>query len=210
MHRQRGNNHNREIIAISVLLFIFFWMLVGIYYYPPLKKFDYTVNNYLKSIHSQFLTAFMIFITDLGAWGVAFAGTVAAVALAMKRKWYLLTVWICAHLGAVALNETIKAIIGRPRPPLPHLVHVTTFSYPSGHALVSMAAYGLMSYYLTLWSCTKTFKPLFITLWIILFTSIGFSRMYLQVHYFSDVIAGYSIGAAWLIVCVAWVKKATN
>ena len=152
----------------------------------------------------------MIFVTDLGTWGTAVVVLIACVGLAIQKKWHSLTVWIGAYFGAIALGQTIKLLVARPRPSLPHLVHVMNFSFPSGHALVSMVVYGLAAYYLSMWSHARgAYKSVFIILWILLFMSIGFSRLYLEVHFFSDVIAGYAAGGAWLIACIKWARNVT-
>jgi undecaprenyl-diphosphatase len=164
----------------------------------------------MESIHSHQLTVVMVLVTDLGTWGTALVSLIAAAVFAVKKNLRLSALWIGAWIGAIALDQVLKLLIARPRPPLPHLVHVMNFSFPSGHALISMVVYGLGAYSLSVWSYTRAYKPFFIVLWIILFTSIGFSRMYLEVHYFSDVIAGYAIGAAWLIGCIKWARKNTE
>lgn len=109
-------------------------------------------------------------------------------------------------VGAGATNFIMKAIIDRARPSglIPSVVE-TSSSFPSGHATFSMALYGFLTYFLC--KHYPKYSTLFVTVGSLLILAIAFSRLYLGVHFPSDVIAGLSLGALWLIIGIAVTKR---
>jgi membrane-associated phospholipid phosphatase len=106
-----------------------------------------------------------------------------------------------ACLGALILNEGMKLLFSRPRPTLwPSLIHETSFGFPSGHALGSIVLYGLLAYFYAVYRPHQA--RIIYLLSVTLIGSIGFSRLYLGVHYPTDIIAGYITGWLWLMVCI--------
>ncbi len=107
-----------------------------------------------------------------------------------------------ATVGAVGLNYLLKEVFARARPALwDYIVHAVHYSFPSGHAMVSTAVYGYIGYVLA-----KEFpqwrKPI-VAATVALILAIGFSRLYLGVHWPTDVLVGYAAGLLWLIVCIS-------
>lgn len=154
------------------------------------------------------VTAFQI-ITHLGdPILISILGVVVGGLLLVRRHWYLLAGWILALAGGGLLNTTLKNIFQRTRPEFsnPFLVE-TTWSFPSGHAMGSLIAYGMLAYLLVLF-LERHWDWLIIAGAVTLVLLIGFSRMYLGVHFFSDVVAGFSAGAAWLVTCITGVEVA--
>lgn len=98
------------------------------------------------------------------------------------------------------LNQVFKAMLQRPRPTEYRIINETGYSFPSGHSMVSMAFYGYLIYLIYKHIKNKYLKWSLIILLSLLIFSIGFSRIYLGVHYVSDVIAGFVISIAYLIV----------
>ncbi|TLM99937.1 phosphatase PAP2 family protein, partial [bacterium] len=104
--------------------------------------------------------------------------------------------------GSIFLNEALKLLFHRQRPGLPHLVEVTGLSFPSGHAMVSFSFYGLLIYLVWLNFSGRVIKLLITVILGFLILAIGISRIYLGVHYPSDVLAGFSAGSFWLVACI--------
>ncbi|NJL61270.1 MAG: phosphatase PAP2 family protein [Methylacidiphilales bacterium] len=105
-----------------------------------------------------------------------------------------------AAVGAIGLNYLLKEVFARARPALwSHIVDVGHYSFPSGHAMVSLVIYGFMGYVLAK-RYPQYQKQIFAATTILILT-IGFSRLYLGVHWATDVIAGYAAGLLWLIAC---------
>lgn len=113
-----------------------------------------------------------------------------------------------ATVGAVGLNYLLKEVFARARPALwDYIVHAVHYSFPSGHAMISTAVYGYIGYALA-----KEFpqwrKPILAST-VALILAIGFSRLYLGVHWPTDVLVGYAAGLLWLIVCI-WVSTSSQ
>ena len=129
--------------------------------------------------------------------------SVVAAALLWLRRWALAGAWIIATGGGGLLNLALKGLFERPRPPHEHgLVTETSWSFPSGHASGSMLIYGLLGYLILRHTPRAWHIPVaVVTVALIVF--VGSSRVLLQVHYFSDVLAGYASAGAWVAVCIA-------
>ena len=110
-----------------------------------------------------------------------------------------------AVLGAVILNQGLKLFFAKPRPTLwPHLITETSFSFPSGHALGALVAYGFLAYVLA--SQFQRAAGVIYGGAIVLIAAIGFSRLYLGVHWPTDIICGYGVGFLWLMTCITLLK----
>ena len=130
-------------------------------------------------------------------------GLVLLVFLAVRRRRALLIGWCAALLGGWLLESGLKLVFQRPRPTWAIVDLPSSFSFPSGHALVSLVAYGMIAYLLWLAVRSHRGKLAVIALAVTLVGLIGFSRVYLGVHYFSDVMAGYAAGLTWLSALVS-------
>jgi len=106
-----------------------------------------------------------------------------------------------AGAGGIGLNILLKQLFARARPQLwERTVDVRFYSFPSGHAMMSMVIYGLLSYFLA--SRFPRWRVGIFSLTLVLIAAIGFSRLYLGVHWPTDIIAGYTAGLVWLISCI--------
>jgi undecaprenyl-diphosphatase len=132
-------------------------------------------------------------------------------------KWRVAVGWALIMIGGALLNQAVKTHYERPRPPVAwrdRVVHETNESFPSGHAMGSTIGIGLLGYAIMLRKRrlgTKLLIVVLLAVWIIL---IGFSRIYLRAHWFSDVLGGFALGAAWLSIGLGaletWRRKATS
>lgn len=150
-------------------------------------------------------------ITNLGGRGATIVlGFGVGLWLLIRRHRLLLISWIVAVLGNSALNAALKISFQRARPTFEEpLLTETFYSFPSGHAMGSVVIYGMLAYIINvLWvdSLWKTILFDCLVVWFILF--IGFSRMYLGVHYFSDIIGGYVAGVGWLAIVITGTEVA--
>ena len=148
-------------------------------------------------------------ITLLGdKWTIAAVGLAGAMVLALRRRRLLLAGWSAALIGGGLLNVALKAAFQRTRPELDSpLAAALGWSFPSGHAMGAMVAYGMLAYLLVL-RFGRTPAPFIVAAASMLVLVVGFSRIYLGVHYFSDVLGGYLSGIAWLAVCTSAVEIA--
>lgn len=158
-----------------------------------------------KYLISDFTTPIAKIITQFG--GVIILVTISILSLIIiKNK--KIGIAICLNLGIISiLNWVLKVIVQRPRPNEFRLIDQSGYSFPSGHSMISMAFYGFIMYLIYKKVDNKYLKWGLITFLEVLIISIGISRIYLGVHYTSDVIAGFMISIAYLMVFTNIAKK---
>jgi undecaprenyl-diphosphatase len=130
--------------------------------------------------------------------------TVLVVLMLVHRCHYTLpAIWLTAALGANMLIDFLKGLFERPRPAFADpVVPAGGFSFPSGHALGSLVIYGMLAYVLVLAVPARWARALIITFTALLVLAVGGSRIYLGVHWFSDVVGGFAAGTVWLALCI--------
>jgi undecaprenyl-diphosphatase len=148
---------------------------------------------------------FFRFATDAGG-GSYMSGLAVGLGLGLvlSGRPLLGCVVLFAMTGGGILDGQLKELFQRPRPPNPDpSIHSHTRSFPSGHAMESTVAYGMIAYVLVLHLTRRWARVAAVVGLATLVLAIGFSRLYLRAHYFSDVVAGFAAGAVWLAVCVS-------
>jgi len=188
------------------------WLFGGItedvIHHDPLVYVDHMVSQFLAAHREPFFTAAMFPVSFLGSpTTVLVVGLALVVYFAWRRKWYEVSVLVIAVGGAQLLDFLLKAIVVRQRPILSDpLLTLTSYSFPSGHVMGSMAFYGLLAHVamrrVRRWRTRVTISMSAFVLILLM----GFSRMYLGVHYLSDVLGGYAAGFVWLMVTITGVE----
>lgn len=142
-------------------------------------------------------------VTALGGTPLIMFMTLAIAGyLVMARKPGAACFVVVAILGAAVLSFLGKDLIARPRPELvPHAVVVITHSFPSGHATGAAAAYLTLGALLARFQPRRRLKIYVLTLAVIITVAVGLSRLYLGVHWPTDVLAGWTLGAGWALTC---------
>jgi undecaprenyl-diphosphatase len=194
-------------LACAAALILFAWLAAVVLGGHSLP-FDDPVRTYVHEHSSPALTTLMRMFTALGTAGFFWvASTAVTMILAgLKRRAAALRFAIIMA-GAGVLDTMLKLAFHRPRPapffntPLPH-----SYSFPSGHALLSLCLWGTLAALLTARSRSLGFRIAAWALAVSLIGPIGFSRIYLGVHYPSDVLAGYAAGLVWVTI-VAWGER---
>ena len=154
---------------------------------------------------SDFTTPIAKFITNFGGAIFLIILTITLFILIKNKK---IGLSIILNLIVITgLNQILKYILQRPRPTEYRLIEETGFSFPSGHSMVSMAFYGYLIYLIYKYVKNKYLKWISIVLLSILICSIGISRIYLGVHYTSDVLGGFLISLSYLIVYTLIVNR---
>ncbi|WP_192823432.1 phosphatase PAP2 family protein [Rufibacter sp. LB8] len=189
-------------------LMLFFWLAKEVLPGRELG-FDSRAFAWADARNTPELTEFIKSITFLASRHfISGAGLmlIAYFLFVKKHKWYSLKVPVIA-LGSISLNLMLKYLFNRPRPLVPHLVESYGLSFPSGHAMISASFYGLLIY--LVWKNVKNppLKFLLIVLLSLLIMFIGFSRVYLHVHYATDVVAGLAAGLGWVILAVFMLNR---
>lgn len=186
------------------------WLFAGVtedvIHNDPLTRFDLTLAASLRAHSTHLGDRIFVVITALGSPAAMAAVAGAGVLLLLvRRSWVLLTTWVAAFAGAGILTFALKNIIQRPRPVgAGNFLHGVSSSFPSGHAVGSLVGYGMLAYLIGsmgVESVRGRVRLGFAAAVLIL--AIGVSRLYLGVHYFSDVVAGYAVGVLWLSVCIS-------
>ena len=145
------------------------------------------------------------FITNIG--GAIFVISLTTI-LFFVIKDKKIGISIITNLGIVTiLNQIIKFIMQRPRPTEFRIIEETGYSFPSGHSMVSLAFYGYLIYLIYKYINNKHLKRTLIIILSVLICIIGVSRIYLGVHYTSDVLGGFLISFAYLIIYIELVNK---
>ncbi len=191
-----------------VILFICILAFIGILrevFKQETLQMDKIVYQHIVNLRQNGLTIIMMAITNFGA--PYFLITIALLSIiCIKDK--KIGIWITLNLIISAiLNVLLKNLIQRPRPQEYRLIEEYGYSFPSGHSMVSVAFYGLIAY--LIWKKLENKKGRYIlsTIFAILPILIGFSRIYLGVHYTSDVLAGLLLSVSYLIIFTTIIKS---
>ena len=190
-------------LAIAAGSLVLFAWIAGSLSHAWVRNFDFAVRNRVHEYATPALTKWMIWISLVGGSGLAIAA-ILALAMFLIFRWWRAALWLVINIsGTLVLDLTLKYSFARLRPlpffgPIPR-----TPSFPSGHALFSFCFYGVLAGLLANRIESRRLQVLIWTLAAVLIAAIGLSRIYLGVHYPSDVIAGYLTGTLWVSAMVA-------
>ena len=158
-----------------------------------------------KFLISDFVTPIAKFITNFGGAIFLIVLTIVLFIVIKNKK---IGVSIFSNLVIVTiLNQLLKGILQRPRPTEYRIIEETGYSFPSGHSMISMAFYGYLIYLIYRYIKNKYVKWTLITILSILICLIGISRIYLGVHYTSDVLGGFLLSISYLVIYISSIKK---
>lgn len=188
------NNYQWLICFISLILFL---TITEDVFNNEIIKGDTIGYNIVSSLISDKLTPLVKMVTWFGSATCLILLTVILFIFIKNKKAGLL---IGTNLVIITiLNQILKSLLQRPRPTGFRIINETGYSFPSGHSMISMAFYGFLIYLIYKNVKNKYLKFTLIIILIILIISIGLSRIYLGVHYTSDVLAGFLLSIAYLI-----------
>lgn len=191
------------IVCVAAAVF-FFEIADEIGADEDLSRFDVALSGALKEHVSAETLRFFSRITHLGDSAFLFVlASVVALILLWRKQWLHAGAWIVATSLGGALNWVLKALFERARPEHDHIgITAAGWSFPSGHASGSFIVYGLLGY-LVVRHTPRAWHVPTVMLAILLVVFVGFSRVILQVHYLSDVLAGYAFATAWVAIWIA-------
>ena len=202
-------------LDVAIVLVSFFGslflvaFLVRAVFYKEMFGPDHKAFAWLEQFVSPQMNSIMEVITFLGSAQFLTPANLILIAFAFfieKDKWLGIKVASIA-LTSLVLMSTLKLYFGRPRPDIPLLEAAAGLSFPSGHALMSFTFYGLLAYFLNNEIKRRWLRILCVGLSVLLILFIGLSRIYLRVHYFSDVLAGMAVGVIWLTISLTILNK---
>jgi undecaprenyl-diphosphatase len=198
------------LISVGALL-LFGAVTEDVVNHEPLTTVDLQLLSWIRSHATPTGDRIAMGISTVGGpTAMAIIAIVVAIVLASRRWWITLAAWIAALAGGGALDWLLKVIIRRPRPVgAEQFLSGHSFSFPSGHSMGSLVGLGMLAYVLiAFWLPARRHRTLVVAVAFGGVLLIGASRMYLGVHYLSDVIAGFAAGGLWLAACVTGVEIA--
>lgn len=196
---------NYKWIIVFLCLIIVLMLLEDIFENEQLELDVLVYKLVILNLRSEPLTVIMKVITNLSSAYVLIAISLGTLIFLKNKK-----IGMCITTNLVIttlLNQLLKYIIQRPRPEGYRLIEETGYSFPSGHSMVSMAFYGFIIYLIWKKVENKKIKYTLCTILTILMLAIGISRIYLGVHYASDVIAGFLISLSYLVLYTSIAKQ---
>lgn len=196
------------LVVCLLLLFVIGWLSQEVLEKETIQ-FDAAVLLGIHQWANPVLDQLMLNITHLGDPKVVIVIVIVGMSgLLWRQRWAEAKTFAIACLGALVLNQGLKLLFERPRPVLwTRLIAETSYSFPSGHALGSLVLYGFWAYVLAT-GFPRSAKLIYAASALII-SAIGLSRLYLGVHYPTDVLAGYAIGLLWLMICIVMLKLQT-
>lgn len=200
--------HFQMLVAavFSTLSLIIFLKIGSEVIEQELLVFDSIITNFVYSFRTPAMTKVMMSLTSLGSpLFLGFIFLIFVVFLYTRRRKDVFIYSVILYSGVV-LNFILKLVFERPRPLNLPLIHENTYSFPSGHAMDSFVFYFALSYFIFRETGSSKFSTLMFVIAGLIVFLVGISRIYLGVHYPSDVLAGYIAGFMWLISAILFEK----
>lgn len=195
---------NVKTLVLLVAALVFVWLLGEVASGEIMRLDTLAYELFVERLRSDALTPFMEAFTSLASVVVlaVMAAVIAALAPGKAPGWCVAVNLVCV----VLLNTVLKVIVQRPRPDGFRLISETGYSFPSGHSMVSMAFFGLLIWMVWRYHRKDVMRIVWCVVFGLVIAMVGISRIYLGVHYASDVLAGFCVSLVWLIFyvrCVA-------
>ncbi|WP_028392361.1 phosphatase PAP2 family protein [Bacillus cihuensis] len=198
----------KGLLLIALLISLFslmaFSLMAILISGKRIVQFDQKVISFVQGFETSLVTSIMKFFTFIGSMPVVLVIVLIALIILDKvlKHRTELVLFVVVIIGTPVLNQLLKFVFQRSRPDIHRLIEVGGYSFPSGHAMNAFAVYGIISF--LLWRHIPTFlgrTTLIIISGIFIFM-IGISRVYLGVHYPSDIIGGYFASSFWLAIAI--------
>ena len=191
------------LILFAGSVFLFIYLIHEVLWEKEEAVDNYILNFLSASIINSHLTIYLKGITYLASatfLKIAYAGLV--ITYLLKKNWKRAVEIAVIGIGGFIVNYLMKLFFHRVRPPHPLINPLRNFSFPSGHATSAIIFYGLLAYLIWKTDIPKPLKYFLGSLLLLFAILIGFSRIYLRLHYPSDVLAGFCIGFAWVSLSI--------
>ncbi|MED3551318.1 phosphatase PAP2 family protein [Cytobacillus praedii] len=192
--------------VISLLAFSFMAFFVSA---NKVVQFDSTIITFVQGFENSSLTTVMKFFTFIGDTNSVIVLSILVIIflyVVLKHRVELI-LFIVAIIGSAVLNQLLKYSFQRARPELHRLIEIDSYSFPSGHAMNAFTVYTIITFLLWRHIPSRAGRILLIIISALMIFTIGISRIYLGVHYPSDIIAGYFASACWLGMAIWFFQK---
>jgi undecaprenyl-diphosphatase len=203
------NRMYKSFMLIAVLLSIFI-LFASIYKQSSVKAIDVWAMQNVSVLQQPALNDFFILLTNAASrpYQYAIFTFFTVIWLLAERKWIEPAVLGICLFGIRFENQWFKDWFERERPSFDRVIEISGYSFPSGHAMISVAFFGLLTYLLIQnYSLLRHYSAAFYSLSALFIFLVGFSRVYLGVHYPTDVLGGFAAGGTWLLICVLLYKS---
>jgi len=170
----------------------------------PLIEVDAQITHWLHAHATPGVTRYMLLITHVhGTTGASLLAVALAFFLLWKKEWYWLLALVIALPGGMLINVLLKQVFLRERPSFSDpILTLASYSFPSGHVAGATLFYGVLAAFLVSNLRTWRLRAIIVLAACVLVIVVGISRIYLGVHYFSDVVAAAAVSTAWLALCL--------
>lgn len=190
---------------------LFLWIAHQVSGQGGLTRLDQSAYQWLRDRATPFGYGSWGVVSQLGGGAAIFwIGAGMALLLAIRRRFLLLAGWAIALIGGGGLDYLLKRAFQRPRPePASEILATLSWSFPSGHSMASLIAYGMLAYLIWIeFTTSRGARQGAVLACAAMILAVGFSRLYLGVHYLSDVLGGFSAGGLWLTACISGLEIA--
>ena len=184
-------------LLLALLIFVFA-IIVRLLLNEELTNFDKLIYSFIISFKTPLLTSFFKFVSFLSSPIFLIILSILLFYIFKNKKYAVLS--LCNLIFIVISNQILKLIFSRPRPLEWMLIEEKGFSFPSGHAMTSAAFYGILIYLIWKTNIQKKYKKILTIVLGTLIFLIGLSRIYLGVHYTSDILAGFTLSISYIII----------
>ncbi len=197
-----------SLLAAGLGLAFFAGVLLGVHETDTIARFDHVVGEAIIGLRSPLLTSAFEVITGLaGVAGISLLLVLCGLLLWRSPYRQLPAVLAAGAAVDLIIVVIVKLLVARPRPDQAlQLVHESSFSFPSGHAMTAVVIYGLMAFFLGR-TLSRGRKLVVVTVWLLFVAAVASSRIYLGVHYPSDTLASACLGGAGLSLGLAWLSR---
>ncbi|TCS81290.1 phosphatase PAP2 family protein [Tepidibacillus fermentans] len=198
----KQNKNFSWVFGIGLLLI--FGLIAAFVSMDKVQWFDMPIIHWVQFFESPTVTTFMEFFTFVGSGKI-----VILIIILISIFFYTflkhrteLVFFILVMLGSHLINKGLKLLFHRQRPSFHQIVEEIGYSFPSGHSMAAFTLYATISFLLWKHIQSRTGRVLMIFFAVVMILAIGISRIYLGVHYPSDVLGGYFASGAWFVFCV--------
>ncbi|WP_141540022.1 phosphatase PAP2 family protein [Bacillus cereus] len=202
--------HQYEVMCIG-LLFAVFGIVAWRVHAGGVTVMDTYVRGLVRGLQTESSLIFFSYFTKLGsAIGIVATLVISLLVFWKKRYYAVMIVYPMGILITHLVNKGIKEIVKRERPSLNEALDALGYSFPSGHAMLSIMTFGFLTYIIAANLKSVAGKCVTTILMGIVILSIGLSRVILNVHYPTDILAGYCVGGILLIIAIYYHRLLTE
>lgn len=198
----------KRIIFVLFIALVLFFFIAWVVFIAGGSSMDEKIFELIAPHRTASRTSLMKTISFFGNTQFLISANLLLVGIFLfqQQRWSAITVAVVA-ISNVLVMSALKRLFQRQRPIDPLIEGITNYSFPSGHAFMSVAFYGLLIWFAAITIKSKWLQRAVIATLLSLILIIGFSRIYLRVHYTTDVLAGFTLGFTWLIISLMTMNR---